>query len=76
MPNLKEADMPVIIAQLGNVAAGVLMTMLGKVVTASVIETLVLAGVKALVKKSSSAVDDKIYKEIYKAIKGQEDTDA
>jgi hypothetical protein len=65
--------MPVFLGQLGILAANVLMGMVGKVVTASVIETLVLAGVKALVKKSSSPVDDQIYKEVYKAIKGQED---
>lgn len=66
--------MPVWLGQLGIVGANVLVGMLSKMVTASVIETLVLSGVKALVKKTSSNVDDTIYKEIYKAIKGVEDS--
>ena len=66
--------MPVIIAQLGSVVVGVLATMLGKVVTASVIEMVVLAGVKVLVSKTASNVDDEIYVSIHKAIMGTEPT--
>lgn len=66
--------MPVIVVQLLSVAGGILASMLGKMVTAPVIETLVLAGVKVLVGKTSSPVDDAIYREVYKAIKGVEES--
>jgi hypothetical protein len=64
--------MPVLVTQALTMVGGVLASMVGKMLTASLIENLVLLGVRELVKKTASPVDDEVYADIHKAIKGVE----
>jgi hypothetical protein len=64
--------MPVLVTQALTMVGGVLASMVGKLLTASLIENLVLLGVRELVKKTASPVDDEVYANVHKAIKGTE----
>ncbi len=59
--------MPLVVGQLATIAGGVLMTMLGQLMTASFMRAMTVKGLEILVKRTKTEEDDKILLEAKKA---------